>query len=143
MTRLLSILFTSVPAALWLTLVLLADGDDYYWLAYIITCGIFLGVSLVIGCLCPTFFPQSFKRHPGLWIFGQGLMAWMVAFFILGILNLTPMCVGQDNGDGNNDLALCIVQTVLVGLVYSPLETIMLVLSAIVGGILIKRTSSS
>jgi len=143
MNRLLSILFTSIPAALWLTLVLLVDGNDYFWLAYIIASGIYLTVSLIIGFLGPTFFPQSFKRHPGLFIFGQGLLAWMAAFLVLGLLNLTPMCVGQDNGDGNNDLVMCVVQTVLVGLVYSPLEFLLLVPSAVIGGNLIKRPSSS
>lgn len=142
MTRLLSILFTSIPAALWLTRVLLTDGDDYFWLAYIIACGFFLTVSLVIGFLGPTLFPQSFKRHPGLFIFGQGLMAWMSAFFVLGILNLTPMCVGQDNGDGNNDLVMCVIQTVLVGLAYSPLELFLLVPSAVIGGFLLRKRST-
>ncbi len=139
MTRLLSILFTSIPAVLWLTLVLLADGDDYYWPAYILTCGIFLGVSLVIGFLGPTLFPQSFKQHPGLWIFAQGILAWIAAVMVLGFLNLTPMCVGQDNGDGNNDLVMCVVQTVLVALVYSPLELILLTPAAVTGGLLLRK----
>jgi hypothetical protein len=141
MSRLLSILFTSIPAALWLTLVFLAYGDDYYWLAYIITCGIFLGVSLFIGFLFPIFFPQSFKRRPGLWIFGQGVLAWKAAFFVLGLLNLTPMCVGQDNGDGNNDLVMCVVQTMLVGFVYTPLEFFLLLLSAVIGGRVLRKRS--
>ena len=139
MTRLLSILFTSIPAVLWLTLVLLVDGDDYYWPAYILTCGIFLGVSLVIGFLGPTLFPQSFKRHPGLWIFAQGILAWIAAVMVLGLLNLTPMCVGQDNGDGNNDLVMCVVQTVVVALVYSPLEFILLLPAAVTGGLLLRK----
>ena len=142
MTRLLSILFTSIPAALWLTLVILVKGNDYYWPVYILTCGIFLGVSLVIGFLGPTFFPQSFKRHPGLWIFAQGILAWIAAVMVLGLLNLTPMCVGQDNGDGNNDLVMCVVQTVLVALVYSPLELILLIPAAVTGGLLLRKHNS-
>lgn len=142
MSRVLSTLFTSIPAALWLTLVILADGDDYYWLAYIIAGGVFLAVSLIIGFLGPTFFPQAFKRHPGLWIFGQGLLAWMAAFFVLGMLNLTPMCVGQDNGDGNNDLVMCVVQTVLVGFAYTPLEFFLLLPSAVIGGLVLRKRSA-
>ncbi len=141
MPRVISTLFTSIPAALWLTLVILAKGNDYYWPVYIVTCGIFLAASLAIGFLGPTLFPQSFMRLPGLFIFGQGLLAWMAAFLVLGLLNLTPLCVGQNNGDGNNDLALCIVQTLLVGFFYSPLETIMLVPSAIIGGLVLRKRS--
>jgi hypothetical protein len=103
----------------------------------------FWGLAWSSTFFFPPFFPQSFKRHPGLWIFGQGLLAWMAAFFVLGILNITPMCVGQDNGDGNNDLVMCVVQTVLVGFAYSPLEAIALILSAFFGGLLIKRSISN
>jgi hypothetical protein len=142
MPRILSILFTSIPAAFWLMLVILAKGNDYYWPAYILTCGFFLAISLAIGFLGPTLFPLAFLRHPGLFIFGQGLLAWMAAVIVLGMLNLTPMCVGQDNGDGNNDLARCIVQTLLVGFFYSPLETIMLLLSAVIGGLVLRRRSA-
>jgi hypothetical protein len=141
MPRVLSTLFTSIPAALWLTLLILAKGNDYYWPVYIVTSGAFLAASLAIGFLGPTLFPQSFKRHPGLFIFGQGLLAWMAAFFVLGMLNLTPLCVGQDNGDGNNNLALCVVQTLLVGFFYSPLEAVMLLLSAVLGGLVLRKRS--
>lgn len=141
MLRMLSTLFTSIPAALWLVLLILAKGNDYYWPVYIVTSGVFLAASLVIGFLGPTMFPQAFMRLPGLFIFGQGLLAWMAAFLVLALLNLTPMCVGQDNGDGNNDLALCIVQTLLVGFFYSPLETIMLLLSAVLGGLALRKRS--
>ena len=141
MPRVLSTLFTSIPAALWLMLVVLAKGNDYYWPVYIVTCGVFLAVSLAIGFLGPALFPQAFMQLPGLFIFGQGLLAWMATFIFLGMLNLTPLCVGQDNGDGNNDLALCIVQTLLVGFFYSPLETIMLLLSAVIGGLVLRKRS--
>jgi hypothetical protein len=100
MARWLSTLFTSIPAALWMLLVILSKGNDYYRPVYVVTCGVFLAVSLAIGFLGPTFFPQAFKRRPGLWIFGQGLLAWMAAILVPGLLNVTPLCVGQDNGNG-------------------------------------------
>ncbi len=64
MPRVLSTLFTSIPAALWLMLVILVKGNDYYWPVYIVTCGVFLAVSLAIGFLGPTLFPQAFMRAP-------------------------------------------------------------------------------
>jgi hypothetical protein len=78
-----------------------------------------------------------------LWFFGQGLLAWLVAILALGLVNLTPLCVGQDNGDGNNDFALCMLQTVMVPIVSSPLEFILLCLTALSGGWLIKRLVKS
>ena len=142
MIHVLSTLFTSIPAALWLTLVILAKGNDYYWPVYIVTCAVFLAASLAIGFLGPTLFPQAFKRHPGLWIFAQGILAWIAAVVVLGLLNLTPMCVGQDNGDGNNDLVMCVVQTMVVALVYSPLEFILLLPAAVTGGLLLRKRST-
>jgi hypothetical protein len=63
----------------------------------------------------------------------------VVATLALTVLNLTPLCIGQDNGDGSNDLALCIVQTSLVSLVYSPLGFTLLCLTTLPGGWLIKQ----
>jgi hypothetical protein len=93
------------------------------------------------GFLGPTLFPQAFKRYPGLWIYAQGVLAWIVAVIVLGTLNLTPLCVGQNNGDGNNDFPLCIVQTVLVAFVYTPLEFFLLFLSAVIGGLVLRKRS--
>jgi hypothetical protein len=65
------------------------------------------------------------------------LLSGLVAILALGLLNLTPLCVGQDNGDGNNDLALCVLQSVMVAIVFSPLEFVLLCLTALPGGWLI------
>jgi hypothetical protein len=66
------------------------------------------------------------------------LLAWLVAILALGLVNLTPLCVGQENGDGTNDFALCMLQTVMVAIVFSPLEFVLLCLTALPGGWLIK-----
>jgi hypothetical protein len=78
-----------------------------------------------------------------LWFFGQGLLAWLVAILALGLVNLSPLCVGQDNGDGNNDFALCMLQSVMVPIVCTPLEFILLCLTSLSGGWLIKRVVKS
>jgi hypothetical protein len=98
-----------------------------------------LAVSFAIGFFIPALSPKHWKRHPTLWFNGQGLLAWILAILALGLVNLTPLCVGQDNGDGNNDFALCLVQTVMVAIVFSPLEFVLLCLAALPGAWLIKR----
>jgi hypothetical protein len=100
---------------------------------------IYLIVCPMLGFFIPSILPKPWKRHPALWLLGQGVLAWMIAALVLAVLNLTPLCVGQDNGDGNNDLALCMVQTSLVCIVYSPLGFILLCLNSLPGGWLIKR----
>jgi hypothetical protein len=139
-TRALSMLFTSLPSLVWLTLNYLADRGDYFWITYQIVGFFFLAVSLFIGDLIPRLFPQAWIRRPGLWIAGQGALAWGFALVALALLNLTPLCIGQDNGDGFNDLGLCMLQTGLVAFLYSFPQAVMLALSAIPGGLIVKRT---
>jgi len=78
-------------------------------------------------------------NHPWLWILVQGLLAWAMTLFVLGLLNLTPLCVGQDNGDGNNDFALCNFMTALSGVVYTPLYLGMLVISSLIGNWVLRK----
>ena len=141
--RVLSGILTAIPAAIFATLIFLTAGNDYYWMVYYLVAAAFLVASFLIGIFLPAAIPSRWLRRPGLWLFGQGLSAWLVTLLVFGLLNLTPLCVGQDNGDGNNDLALCIVQTVLVSIVYSPPEFILLCLSALPGGWLVKRLIKS
>ena len=141
--RVLSGIFTTIPAIVFGALIILNTGNDYYWTVYYLVAAAFLVTSVLIGIFLPAAIPSRWLRRPGLWLFGQGFIAWLVSLLVFGLLNLTPLCVGQDNGDGNNDLALCIVQTILVSLVYSPLEFILLSLSALPGGWLVKRLIKS
>ena len=129
---------TALPTTVIFMLISTSAGSDYFWKSYFIVSGLFLAVSFALGFLIPTLAPKHWKRHPTLWLFNQGLLAWLVAILALGLVNLTPLCVGQDNGDGNNDFALCMVQTVMVAIVFSPLEFILLYLTALPGGWFIK-----
>jgi hypothetical protein len=106
---------------------------------YYIVAVAFALISFLLGFFLPGLLPGRWLRHPRLWLFGQGFTAWLVAILVLGLLTLTPLCVGQDNGDGNNNIGLCIAQTVLVSIVYSPLELILLCLSALPGGWFLKQ----
>ena len=100
---------------------------------------VFLAASFALGFFIPALSPALWKRQPVLWLLGQGMLAWLLALLALWIINLTPLCVGQDNGDGNNNVALCALETVMVSLTCSPLEFLLLSLTALPGGWLIKR----
>ena len=141
-TRILSGFLTMLPATvLLLILISMAKENEYYWLAYFIVSGVFLAVSFALGFFVPALAPTHWKRHPSLWFFGQGLLAWLAAAVALGLINLTPLCIGQDNGDGNNNLGLCMAQTVMMPIACAPLEFILLFLTALPGGWLVKRLS--
>jgi hypothetical protein len=114
------------PTFIWM-LITISAGSEYFWKSYFIVSGIFLAVIFALG-----FFLTS-----------QGWLAWIVAVLALGLINLTPLCVGQDNGDGNNNFTLCMIQSILVPMVYSPLEFILLCLAAFPGGWLLKKLDKS
>ena len=89
--------------------------------------------SLFFGFVFPMVFQKLKLHHPWLWILVQGLLSWTLALFVLGFLNLTPLCVGQNNGDGNNDFAMCNFMTALSGIVYTPVYLGALLVSAWTG----------
>ena len=41
------------------------------------------------------------------------LAAWVIGSAALLVAELTPLCIGQDNGDGNNTLSMCVGYAVL------------------------------
>lgn len=129
-TRIISALFTTFPALFWLVAALLSIQDQYYWPVYLLAFVVLLTVSLLLGFFGPLFFQKLLPRYPWAWVFLQGALAWGIGLATLGLLNLTPLCIGQNNGDGSNDLSLCILYTGLVALVYSPVEFFLLGLSS-------------
>jgi hypothetical protein len=137
--RLLSCVMTTIPALVYWYLISMLAGSDYFWKTYLIVGEIFLAISMAIGFIFPSLILERWKRHPVLWLFIQGMLAWTATVIALAFFNLTPLCIGQNNGDGNNDLILCMVQTSLVSIVYSPLEFVLLCLTVLPGGWLIQR----
>jgi len=99
---------------------------------------VLLIASLSFGFKLPNLFQKLRIRQAWIWILIQGLLAWIVALIVLGFLNLTPLCIGQDNGDGNNDIGMCFFMTALSGLVYTPLYLGMQTISALIGHWVIK-----
>ncbi len=46
-------------------------------------------------------------------LFFNGCAAWAFSFLVLAVVIFSPLCLGQDNGDGTNDFSLCIVYTLI------------------------------
>ena len=138
-SRILLSIFTATPAIIWLILSTIMDRREYFWSTYVIVCAAFVVISFLLGFIAPSLLIKTPLYRPWTRILIPGGLAWLAAVSILGLLNLTPLCVGQNNGDGNNDLTQCLVQSVLVAIVYTPLELIMLAMSAITGGWIISK----
>src|ERR1041385_7679920 len=133
--RLISALFATLPGFFLFLLFLSsgAVGREYWWSTYLIVFLILLISSLFLGFTLPAMFQKIRVRHLWISILVSGLLVWILALLVLGLLNLTPLCVGQDNGDGNNDLGMCMFMTLLSGIVYVPLYFGMLAISSLLG----------
>jgi hypothetical protein len=141
LSRLISSFLTALPAFFFFILFLVSDwiGREYWWKTYLTVLIVLLISSLFFGFVLPTLFQKLRLRHPWIWILMQGLLAWTLAFFVLGLLNLTPLCVGQNNGDGNNDFAMCNFMTALSGIVYTPIYLGTLTMSSLIGHWMLHR----
>jgi len=133
-SRLVSAFFTALPGLLFLILFLSSGwfGRDYWWGTYTAVLIVLFINSLLFGFALPTMFQKLKIRHAWLWIFIQGLLAWVISLAVLGLLNLTPLCIGQNNGDGNNDLGMCVFMTVMSGIVYTPIYFGLLAVSSLI-----------
>ena len=140
-SRLLSAFLTTLPGLFFFISFLRSGwiGREYWWRTYLTVLIVLLLSSLLFGFALPALFQKLRLRNPWIWIFSQGLLAWALAFFVLGLLNLTPWCVGQNNGDGNNDFAMCNLMTALSGAVYTPFYFVMLTVSSLIGHWVLQR----
>ena len=132
--RLLTGLFSIFPALFFTACALTTSRDEYFWPTYLSVSIIFIGFSLLLSQLLPRWMHGSRFDYPWMWLFIAGGLAWLITLLSLALLNLTPLCVGQDNGDGINDLGLCFLYTFLFTLIFSPIELVLLLLSAFAGG---------
>jgi len=132
--RLLTCLFSSLPAFLFGACALTLLRDEYYWTSYVIIALIYISASLLLGRSLPAWLHGGKFDYPWLWLFTAGGLAWLIALLSLALLNFSPLCVGQDNGDGSNNYSLCVLYTVLLTFVCSPIELVLITLSAFIGG---------
>ena len=132
-TRNYSALFSVIPALIFAAYSLTASRGEYFWLPYALMSVVFITASILLGFYLPPHLQGSRLNRPWVWILIQGSLAWGLALLTLAILNMTPLCVGQDNGDGINDLCLCWIQTIGIATVFTPAVLKLLGLSALLG----------
>jgi hypothetical protein len=128
----------SMPALLFLTLVVLPTRGEYYFPSYAIMGGAFFGISLLTGIIVAIKTTKKMSRmKPVFFLFVGAVIAWLFSLMVLALLSITPLCVGQNNGDGNNDIVQCIVQDGLVAVVYTPIAIFLISLASLITGWLI------
>ena len=146
MSRLISAVFTAAPGFFFCALALATISfgkDDWWWGTYLYALIVLVISGLGLGFFLPLRFRTSKLRQPWMWIMAQGSLAWLLALLTLGLLNMTFLCIGQDNSDGNNNLGMCIFMTILSGSVYTPLYLSLLVASSLIGhGLLSSQINS-
>jgi hypothetical protein len=112
----------TVPAFLFWFFIQLIAHAEYYFIAYasmalVYLAGSFLSAITIVYRISHEESPKNITGN----LFKASTTAWLVSLLTLTILNLTPLCVGQDNGDGSNDVKLCVIYTWLVALSCSSL----------------------
>ena len=129
-SRLTSAFFTALPSTLLFGAAIASENmrTDYDSKTILITVSVLLGTSIMFGLILPTT-----PRLKWLWILAAGIMALGLALFTMTVLNATSLCVGQNNGDGNNDFGQCMGYVLLYALFYGVPYVILLTISAFVG----------
>ena len=141
--RLRSAMFVAIPAFIFAVLSSFLLRNEYFWMTYVVTSAVFVIASLIIGVTFPHKLLGIRIHRPWVWLFTQGILAWLVALLTLALLNSTPLCIGRNNGDGINTLFMCSIQTIGVAMTYTPLELILLGISALIGSLIIKAKAGS
>lgn len=137
-TAILTGCIVTFPAILFLTFIVLATRREYYFPTYCIMGLVFFAASFLSGTFISYRFANKVSRGRIILYLFLGLaISWLISLLALAILSLTPLCVGQDNGDGNNDLALCVVQGILVSLSYSPFALLLIGMTSLAASRLI------
>lgn len=122
--------FTALPAAFFFVPVVAREDmrREYYWISLLAGVSILLGSALMLG-----FFQPLWLRPKWLWILAAGWLAMFFALFATAVVNATPLCVGQDNGDGNNSFGRCMGHVMLYAFFYGIPYTVLLIVSAFIG----------
>ena len=131
------ILFHSIPSLLFM-LFAFTMRDEYFFTVYLLTSIVFLVSSIGMGIHHVRRSDAFLKKPTALLFFGM-MFSWVLAFLTLAVLNLTPLCVGQDNGDGMNGISQCIMYTVLSGSIYSMINLALVAAVAYTGGFVCRR----
>jgi hypothetical protein len=132
--RITSSFFTALPSLyFFIQAVFLTSRAEYYWKTDVVVASVLLVSSLLLGFVLPLVFQLFRIRAAWVSILTGGLLAMGFALFAMTLLNATPLCVGQDSGDGNNDLGMCMGYVALAGIVFGAVYLFFLAISAFFG----------
>ena len=134
--RITSAFFTSLPSLFFFYQAVFATSSgEYYWKTDVVVVSVLLGSSLLFGFVLPFLL-----RFRALWtsIMVAGILAVFLALLVMAALNATPLCVGQDNGDGNNDFGMCMTYVVLAAIFFGIVYLFFLAVSAFIGHWVVK-----
>ncbi len=129
--RVLIALLSALPGAAAVALVVLLFPGQYYQPALFSSGAAMTLISAGAGFLLagrPWFGRTRFRA--ALAVMAGFAAGWFAALAVVFVLNLTPLCVGADNGDGNNSLEMCVVYTFLWAIFYTPPLGVMAALGA-------------
>lgn len=128
--RITTAFFTALPALFFFVPVVSIESmrREYYWISILVGASVLLGSALVLG-----FFQPVWLHPKWLWIMMAGFAAMVCALFVTAILNATPLCVGQNNGDGNSSFGMCMVYVFLYAIFYGIPYMVLLTMSAVTG----------
>lgn len=115
-------------------------SQDYFGPSLTLTATVLLVVGGATGwMLGRQDWPRRDTQLFGVAILVSVIVGWLAAMLVNAILNITPLCVGRDNGDGINDLGMCLGYTLMYLLVYTPMVAIIGAGCAIIGTLLCPR----
>lgn len=118
--------------------------QEYFFRTYALVSGVFWALSFLLGARIPQRLVAGQSRNQIAWLaFRKSALAWAASLVVLAILNLTPLCIGQDNGDGRNTCALCVIQTVGAAVVYTPSVLLLVGLASVLLGRWLNRTAGA
>jgi hypothetical protein len=80
----------------------------------------------------------NIQNKPFLRITVVFLLSWLAFLLTLSIANLTPLCIGRDNGDGTNSFSNCLVYTFIWSAFYSVSMAVPWAISAAITGWFLK-----
>lgn len=121
-STLLACCINSLPAILFLIVMPLLSSEENYRVLFALVGSAFLAVSfLFVSTVCCRA-DSSWTRDKLFQGFAMSTaLAWIVALAVLACLAMTPLYMGQDNGDGTNGLAEGILLVILFTFTFSPL----------------------
>lgn len=124
-------LLSALPGAAALLLAGIIQPGEYYRPVLLASAGALALFAAPVAFLLSgrPWFARS-RPRAALAVMGGFLAGWLAALLVAGAFNLTPLCVGADNGDGNNTIGMCVFYTLLWAAFYTPPLALIAALSA-------------